>query len=74
MGDPYSYIREGEDIVCSSRKATGGCLSTPGSSIGKSITKTERLELDNGHHYCRDQHNVYTSLSLRRIRVIVQLV
>ena len=46
MGDPYSYIREGEDIVCSYRKAVGGCLSTPGSSIGKSITKTERLELD----------------------------
>ena len=46
MLDPYSYIREGEDIVCPSRKATGGYLSVPGSSIGKSITKTERLELD----------------------------
>ena len=46
MGDPYSYIREGEDMICSTLERCGGCLSTPGSSIGKSITKTERLELD----------------------------
>ena len=47
MLDPYSYIREGEDMICSSGKATGRCLSTPGLSIGRSITKTERLRLDN---------------------------
>ena len=46
MLDPYSYIREGEDMICSRGKASGGCLSTPGPSIGKSITTTERLGLD----------------------------
>lgn len=27
MGDPYSYIREGEDIVCSSMKVLAGVLA-----------------------------------------------
>ena len=34
MNTPPGYA-EGEDMFCSSGKATGGCLSTPGLSIGK---------------------------------------